>query len=52
MTKVPQRCQASPDEIAGTALFLRGEAQAGFVTVQIPGFDGRFAAAGYLPVRV
>jgi hypothetical protein len=51
LSEVPQRRYASPDEIAGAALFLMDDKKAGFVTGRILNVDGGFAAAGYLPVR-
>nr|WP_197685060.1 SDR family oxidoreductase [Bradyrhizobium canariense] len=51
ISEVPQRRYASPDEIAGAALFLLDDTKASFVTGHILNVDGGFAAAGYLPVR-
>jgi NAD(P)-dependent dehydrogenase (short-subunit alcohol dehydrogenase family) len=48
---VPQHRYASPDEIAGAALFLLDDGKASFVTGHILNVDGGFAAAGYLPQR-
>ena len=50
--EVPQRRYASPDEIAGAALFLLDDKKASFVTGHILNVDGGFAAAGYLPDRM
>jgi NAD(P)-dependent dehydrogenase (short-subunit alcohol dehydrogenase family) len=47
--EVPQRRYASPDEIAGAAVFLLDDRKASFVTGHILNVDGGFAAAGYLP---
>jgi NAD(P)-dependent dehydrogenase (short-subunit alcohol dehydrogenase family) len=47
--EVPQRRYASPDEIAGAAVFLLDDSKASFVTGHILNVDGGFAAAGYLP---
>jgi len=46
--EVPQRRYASPDEIAGAAVFLLDDSKASFVTGHILNVDGGFAAAGYL----
>ena len=51
LREVPQRRYASPDEIAGAALFLLDDKKASFVTGHILNVDGGFAAAGYLPER-
>jgi NAD(P)-dependent dehydrogenase (short-subunit alcohol dehydrogenase family) len=51
LREVPQRRYASPDEIAGAAVFLLDERKASFVTGHILNVDGGFAAAGYLPQR-
>jgi NAD(P)-dependent dehydrogenase (short-subunit alcohol dehydrogenase family) len=51
LSEVPQRRYASPDEIAGAALFLMDDSKASFVTGHILNVDGGFGAAGYLPVR-
>jgi NAD(P)-dependent dehydrogenase (short-subunit alcohol dehydrogenase family) len=51
LREVPQRRYASPDEIAGAALFLLDDKKASFVTGHILNVDGGFAAAGYLPDR-
>jgi NAD(P)-dependent dehydrogenase (short-subunit alcohol dehydrogenase family) len=51
LSEVPQRRYASPDEIAGAALFLMDDKKASFVTGHILNVDGGFGAAGYLPVR-
>ena len=48
---LPQRRYASPDEIAGAALFLMDDSKASFVTGHILNVEGGFAAVGYLPVR-
>jgi NAD(P)-dependent dehydrogenase (short-subunit alcohol dehydrogenase family) len=52
LREVPQRRYASPDEIAGAALFLLDDSKASFVTGHVLNVDGGFAAAGYLPDRV
>ena len=52
LREVPQRRYASPDEIAGAALFLLDDKKASFVTGHILNVDGGFAAAGYLPDRI
>jgi NAD(P)-dependent dehydrogenase (short-subunit alcohol dehydrogenase family) len=51
LRQVPQRRYASPDEIAGAALFLLDERKASFVTGHVLNVDGGFAAAGYAPER-
>ena len=51
LREVPQRRYASPQEIAGAAVFLLDDAKASFVTGHILNVDGGFAAAGYLPDR-
>jgi NAD(P)-dependent dehydrogenase (short-subunit alcohol dehydrogenase family) len=51
LREVPQRRYASPDEIAGAAVFLMDDSKASFVTGHILNVDGGFAAAGYLPDR-
>ena len=51
LREIPQRRYASPDEIAGAALFLLDDSKASFVTGHILNVDGGFAAAGYLPQR-
>jgi NAD(P)-dependent dehydrogenase (short-subunit alcohol dehydrogenase family) len=52
LREVPQRRYASPDEIAGAALFLLDDSKSSFVTGHVLNVDGGFAAAGYLPERV
>ena len=47
--ELPQRRYASPDEIAGAAVFLLDDSKASFVTGHVLNVDGGFAAAGYLP---
>lgn len=49
LRSVPQRRYASPQEIAGAAVFLLDEAKASFVTGHVLNVDGGFAAAGLLP---
>jgi len=51
LREVPQRRYASPDEIAGAAVFLLDDKKASFVTGHILNVDGGFGAAGYLPQR-
>lgn len=51
LREVPQRRYATPDEIAGAAVFLLDDNKAGFVTGHILNVDGGFGAAGYLPDR-
>jgi NAD(P)-dependent dehydrogenase (short-subunit alcohol dehydrogenase family) len=51
LRQIPQRRYASPDEIAGAAVFLLDDSKASFVTGHILNVDGGFAAAGYLPQR-
>jgi NAD(P)-dependent dehydrogenase (short-subunit alcohol dehydrogenase family) len=46
---VPQRRYATPDEIAGAAIFLLDDSKSSFVTGHILNVDGGFAAAGLLP---
>jgi NAD(P)-dependent dehydrogenase (short-subunit alcohol dehydrogenase family) len=49
LNTVPQRRYATPDEIAGAAIFLLDDTQSSFVTGHILNVDGGFAAAGILP---
>jgi NAD(P)-dependent dehydrogenase (short-subunit alcohol dehydrogenase family) len=49
LRSVPQRRYASPDEIAGAAVFLLDETKSSFVTGHVLNVDGGFAAAGLLP---
>jgi NAD(P)-dependent dehydrogenase (short-subunit alcohol dehydrogenase family) len=51
LRQIPQRRNASPDEIAGAAVSLLDDKKASFVTGHIPNVDGGFGAAGYLPQR-
>lgn len=49
LRSVPQRRYASPEEIAGAAVFLLDETKSSFVTGHVLNVDGGFAAAGLLP---
>jgi NAD(P)-dependent dehydrogenase (short-subunit alcohol dehydrogenase family) len=51
ISELPQRRDASPDEISGAALFLLDDTKASFVSGHILNVDGGFAAGGYLPTR-
>jgi NAD(P)-dependent dehydrogenase (short-subunit alcohol dehydrogenase family) len=51
LREVPQRRYATPDEIAGAALFLLDDTKASFITGHVLNVDGGFGAAGYLPDR-
>ena len=51
LREVPQRRYASPDEVAGAAVFLLDGSKASFITGHILNVDGGFAAAGYLPAN-
>jgi NAD(P)-dependent dehydrogenase (short-subunit alcohol dehydrogenase family) len=51
LREVPQRRYASPDEVAGAAVFLLDDSKASFITGHVLNVDGGFAAAGYLPAN-
>src|SRR6266478_4758395 len=51
LQEVPQRRYASPDEVAGAAVFLLDDSKASFITGHVLNVDGGFAAAGYLPAN-
>ena len=48
MTTVPQRRYGSPDEIAGTAVFLLDQRKSSYITGQTICVDGGFSIAGIL----